>query len=271
MKALSFHLAIETDWNRILPRGGLPSPEDISAMKGADAVILPQGCSAELYHAACQACPHVFPDYSARFNYPGKTGQAALFTLQGVRQPGYIAVSGADQLGECDIPFAYPFVVKSAWGGEGKNVIAVHSADDMEECLVRAGEWEARGLKGILIQEYIPTGGRSLRVVVINTNYYSYWRVAGEELFYTNLARGAVIDHTSFPELQEKAVQEVRKFCGKSGVNLAGFDFLFSDKDAEPPPLFLEINYCFRTKGLGGPDKYLELLTVAIRKWLDSL
>ncbi|MEN8199826.1 MAG: glutathione synthase, partial [Thermodesulfobacteriota bacterium] len=118
----------------------------------------------------------------------------------------------------------------------------------------------------------IPTDGRSLRVVVIGQSYYSYWRVASEDQFYTNLARGATIDHELFPHLQDKAVQEVKAFCGKSGVNLAGFDFLFSTtEEAPPPPLFLEINYCFRTKGLGGPDRYLDLLTAGIRKWLAGL
>lgn len=271
MKALSFHLSLETHWNRVLPKGGHPSPEDISAMEEADAVILPQGCREELYNIACLACPNVFPNYSARFEYPGKTGQADLFSFHGVCQPEYLAVTDSASLRCCDIPFGYPFVVKSSWGGEGKNVILVNSVDDEDEYIARADQWDAAGLKGILIQEYIPAGGRSLRVVVIGTKYYSYWRVAGEGSFYTNLAKGAVIDYDLFPELQKSAVRELKKFCSRSRVDLAGFDFLFSVEDENPQPLFLEINYAFRTRGLGGPDRYLELLTRGVREWLDDL
>jgi len=86
-----------------------------------------------------------------------------------------------------------------------------------------------------------------------------------------NVIRGATIDHDLFPHLQEKAVRELKKFCSRCGVNLAGFDFLFSTEDENPQPLFLEINYAFRTKGLGGPDKYLELLTRGIRAWLEEI
>ena len=36
-------------------------------------------------------------------------------------------------------------------------------------------------------------------------------------------------------------------------------------------PLFLEINYFFGRSGLGGSEKYYEILTEQIQKWIDKL
>ncbi len=167
--------------------------------------------------------------------------------------------------------FNYPFVFKFSWGGEGNNVFLIQSPKDLALCLERAREWERQGKKEFLLQEYVPTGGRSLRVVVIGNNFYSYWRKVADGGFYTNLAKGASIDRDSFPELQEKAVMALRDVCRKTGINLAGFDFLFSTQDPENTPLFLEINVCFRCRGLGGADSFNRLLVQGIREWLAQL
>jgi len=75
---LSFHPCFEADKN-ILCAGRDPDLDDLAAIKLADAVILPQGCKKSLYEMAEQNCEHVFPDYKARFSFPGKTGQIKLF------------------------------------------------------------------------------------------------------------------------------------------------------------------------------------------------
>ena len=124
-----------------------------------------------------------------------------------------------------------------------------------------------------MIQELIPSNGRSLRVVIIHQTCISYWRVHDDgDGFYTNLAKGAKIDAESDPALQEAAIAVTRKFCDQTKINLAGFDFLFSESDLAAgviKPLFLEINYFFGRRGLGGSESYYQILKNEIDNWLN--
>jgi len=117
-------------------------------------------------------------------------------------------------------------------------------------------------------QEYIPSQNRDLRVAVIGQKMISYWRVQKDtEKFCSNLSKGAVIDRDSDPDLQAKGIDAVRAFCEKTGINLAGFDLLFSHDE----PLFIEINYFFGRQGLGGSERFYDILTQEIGKWINSL
>jgi hypothetical protein len=53
--------------------------------------------------------------------------------------------------------------------------------------------------------------------------------------------------------------------------DLAGFDILFSSETRVNAPLFLEINYYFGRRGLGGSKTFYDLLTQEIMKWIGSL
>ena len=144
MRVLSFHMLIESDYNRVFS-GNRPSAEDIEAIKAADAVILPQGCREILYRTARQYCDHVFPNYDVFFDYPGKTGQAALFKEMGVPHPRTFAFGGLQQFYKFECPFSFPFVFKFCWGGEGKNVFLLESADDLNQRLAMAVDLEKEG------------------------------------------------------------------------------------------------------------------------------
>ncbi|MFZ5758965.1 MAG: ATP-grasp domain-containing protein [Thermodesulfobacteriota bacterium] len=270
VNVLSFHLCIESGNNRVATVDS-PSADDLAAMARADAIILPQACRYHLYVAARRLCPHVFPDYDVFFAYPGKTGQAVLFREMEVPHPRSVTCGRIEEIHAAALPFAYPFVFKSAWGGEGNGVFPVADEEELRRCLARGSQWQERGRPGVVLQEYIPTNGRSLRVVVIADDYYPYWRTAAGDAFYTNLAKGAKIDRNSFPALQEKAVTATKDFCRRTRINLAGFDFLFDMRQPDPVPLFLEINFCFRCKGLGGVDDYHRLLEKGIRAWLNRI
>ena len=271
MKILSFHLLLETEWNRVI-NGDCLSNEDIAAIQEADGIILPQGCSEKIYRTASTYCTRIFPNYDARFRFPGKTGQTLLFKHCGVPMPRAFIFQSVDEIaGRENLYFSYPFVFKSAWGGEGKKVFLVESDADLKYYLHLARSWENENITGFLLQEYVPTGGRSLRVTVIGKSMYPYWRVQDtKEAFYTNISKGAIIDTTSSPHLIGKACQALKPFCQTTGINLAGFDFIFAEKDDDPEPLFLEINYSFRTFGLGGPDSYLKLLVKEVREWREN-
>jgi ribosomal protein S6--L-glutamate ligase len=277
LTVLSFHPIYVADRNRLCA-GRAPDSDDVAAMRGAHAVILPQGCRRSLYEAARRSCRFVFPDYGARFEFPGKIGQARLFEQLAVARPRTEAFAGADDYfrrypplaGQMPLPF--PFVFKFDWGGEGDTVFLVASSADFMKLMRRARAFERTGQRGFLIQERIHAGNRVLRVAVIGQRLVSYWRSAAPgEPFPVNLARGGVVDRRSDPHLIAAAERATRDFCRRTDINLAGFDFLFHTDPPDATPLFLEINYFFGRRGLGGSHAYYRLLTAEIDRWLSEI
>lgn len=273
---LSFHPCFDADAN-IIVAGRDPGPEDLEAIRSASAVILPQGCRESLYRMAVENCAHVFPDYSLRFAYPGKTGQAALFQKQNVPFPKTLIYTNLDDFsrqqtpdGE-SLPMPPPFVFKFDWGGEGQTVYLVKSHKELVDKLYQAAEFEKSGLTGFILQTYIPHGRRSLRVAVINQRLISYWRVQpGRDSFGTSVAAGADIDHDADEDLQQLGREKTRSLCAQTGINLAGFDIIFDTAAPRPAPLFLEINYFFGRTGLGGSEAFYQLLIPEIEAWLAA-
>ena len=273
---LSFHPLIVKDENRLCA-GRQPNAEDLSAIKAADAVILPQGCYCSLYEMARKNCRHVFPNYDARFDFPGKTGQARLFQKIGVAHPQTEIFLNTAEYKQRSTPAScvFPFVFKFDWGGEGESVFLIESENALNQMRLKAEAFEKTGQSGFVLQAYIPTEARSLRVVVIGSRLFSYWRVMPDKsVFSGGVSSGARIDSEADPELQRIAKEAVADFCGKTRINLAGFDILFRVDRAgrtDPTPLFLEINYFFGRRGLGGSEAYYKLFYEAVENWLRSL
>lgn len=276
MTVLSFHPIFEADRN-LLCAGRKPGKEELAAIRSARAVILPQGCPHALYVMAKANCPYVFPNYEARFQYPGKIGQSRLFQNMGAPHPQTETFDGVDTFARKSAHGKYgsvqvPNVFKFDWGGEGETVFLVESTVDLGRMLDQARAFEATGQRGFLLQELISTGGRVLRVAVIGNRRVSYWRTdGGKGRFAVNLAGGAVIDNGQDPQLMAEAEAAVENLCRQTGINLAGFDLLFRIDSPEPIPLFLEINYFFGRRGLGGSEAYYRLLTAEIENWLVSI
>jgi len=273
---VSFHPLFEADKN-ILCAGREPGADDLAAVKAAEAVILPQGCRQSLYEMARDNCRHVFPDYDTRFNYPGKIGQMRLFQKNGTAHPhAETYASLADfrrQYGDDskDIAFELPYVFKFDWGGEGETVYLINSRKDLETVLQKAADFERSGQKGFLLQEYVPTEGKTLRVVIIGRTLISYWRIQeNTEAFLSGVSRGARIDAAFEPERQNVAKVFVKNLCNKTGINLAGFDVIFAPVKEYIKPLMLEINYFFGRRGLGGSDAFYEILKKEIHNWLAN-
>ncbi len=274
---LSFHPCFEADKN-IICAGRDPDENDLEAVKQADKIILPQGCSEKLYRLCKQYGKAIFPNFDARFKYPGKTGQARLFKIHHAPFPvTYIFSSLNDYRSSYgnsmkNLPMPYPFVFKLDWGGEGDGVFLVRSDNDVTHALIKAAEFEKSGVHGFLIQEYIRTWDRTLRVVVIGKRFISYWRVQQEkDVFGTSVSKGAQIQRDTYPVLEKAAVDLAGAFCSKTGINLAGFDFIFREKgvfEKDAIPLFLEINYFFGRQGLGGSKAFYKILEDEIDHWL---
>jgi ribosomal protein S6--L-glutamate ligase len=274
---VSFHPLFEADKN-IICAGRQPNEEDLAAIRAADAVILSQGCYQALYEMARENCSHVFPNYDARFKYPGKINQIKLFRKVKVAHPASEIFSQVASFqhhypeGLTKLGFDFPLVFKMDWGDEGETVYRIDSADSLQEILQKVAEYEKTGQAGFILQEYISSNSRTLRVVVLGQRVISYWRIQEKnDGFYSNLSKGAKIDSEAEPGLQQKAVALVKDLCQKTGINLAGFDVIFSSENGDPNPMLLEINYFFGRKGLGGSENYYRILLAEIRNWLTTL
>jgi ribosomal protein S6--L-glutamate ligase len=271
---LSFHPLFAAD-RQIICAGRAPGPDERQAISAAAAVILPQACRQDLYEMVRENCAVYFPNYDARFAYPGKTGQHLLFKKAGVPHPRTISFSDTRAFNrKCrripdDLPFGFPCVFKFDWGGEGETVFPVDSESRLKEFLFTASAFERTGQSGFLLQEMIPAGNRSLRVAVIGRRCVAYWRVQPDrEIWCANLAHGGQIDFITDPELRASAVSAVRNFCRFTRIDLAGFDLLFPEGAASATPFFLEINYFFGRRGLGGSEAYYRILVQEIDNWI---
>jgi len=274
---LSFHPCYEADVNRLCA-GRPPDDADRAAIRDAAAVVLPQGCREALYRMARENCSRVFPNYDARFRYPGKTGQARLFERLGVACPRTWVFNDCGQFTRQrgQLPeVGFPLVFKLDWGGGGDTVFLLQSEADLRQVLETAALYERTGQKGFVIQTYVPHGNRSLRVAVIGQTRVSYWRIQDRlNAFGTSVAKGARIDTQSDPRLRQAAEKQVQAVCRQTGVDLAGIDLIFEKDDrnnGDQHPLLLEINYFFGRTGLGGSERFYSLFQAAVDQWLEQL
>ena len=125
---VSFHPLFEADKN-IICAGREPNGEDLAVIRTADAVILSQGCHRRLHEMARENCSHVFPNYDARFTYPGKINQIKLFRKVGIGHPAseiFSDVTSFEQKyheGLTKQSFNFPLLFKFDWGGRGGNSV----------------------------------------------------------------------------------------------------------------------------------------------------
>jgi len=268
---LSFHPIYVGDQNRLCA-GREPDADDLAAVKRAQAVILPQGCSQSLYEMARQNCEHVFPNYDLRFKYPGKVGQIELFEAYHVAHPAtkVIETSTEMNVGALDLAaIGYPLVCKRDWGGEGFTVFWIEDQTALETTLLMISS-ESAGPEKVLLQKAVPENrGRVMRVVCTGKFFKAYWRMASDpdEKIVHLEEGGRVDDHQLDPHLLLLAENSARQFCTATGINLVGIDFLFDFSTPEPRPLIIELNYFFGRRGLGGSSAYYAVLTREIRDW----
>jgi len=272
---LSFHPCIDAD-KQIIMGERSPDNEIQQIIQKSSAVILPQGCSAELY-ALCRAhCANVFPNYDIRFKFTGKTGQARLFGHYGVPFPRTIVWQDVGSFEEHkkikkNPPHSFPFIIKTDQGHEGDGVFLVRDEDTLASVLLALSSLERSGNCGFVSQDFVPCGARALRVVIIGKRVFSYWKISPDpKQAIATISHGARIDHNLFVPLQEKGKREAKDFCEKAQIDLAAVDLIFPEKGDEPRPLFLEINYYFGRRGLGGSERYYEILFGEVGKWLEE-
>jgi ribosomal protein S6--L-glutamate ligase len=273
----SLHPCIRKDIN-ILCAGRSLTDREKKRLGKARAIILPQGVTAEVYRECRRLVPRVFPNYDLRFGLEGKVGDALLFEYFQVPHPRTLAFGDRESFHQAfpDPDLAsvllsgYPLVLKGNEGGEGSLVFLIESPRDLQDKLDLLLGSSVRD-QGFVLQEFIDHGGRDLRVVILYDQLLAYWRVQQDPFrFRTNQSQGGTIEHGGDSRLKEKAIKSVERFCRRAGIQVAGFDILFNRKRDPDTPLFLEINYYFGRRGLGGSLRFYELYEQAADRWLAS-
>lgn len=270
---LSFHPCFDADFNVVLGSRRL-NGEDFDLIEQAEAVIMPQGRPQDIYEACSRTDLRLFPNYDVRFRYPGKIGQSLLFEDLGLSHPETRRWSTVEEFKEAHpgneaLPHALPFLIKDDKSHEADAVFFVEDRGVLNGALDFLSRRERSGLPGFVTQAYIPSEGNVLRAVIIGKKIITYWKRPKEPgQIITTISRGALVDREWRPDLQEKGNAAARVLAGKTGIDLAAVDFVFAMAKKEPEPFFLEINYYFGRRGLGGSENYYQLLYEAVRDWL---
>jgi ribosomal protein S6--L-glutamate ligase len=269
---LSFHPCFTADHQIILGSRSL-NEDDRRLIHSAHAVILPQGRVDGVFHECQNARAPMFPNYEMRQVYPGKVGQSRLFQAFQLPHPRTFRWERVDALKKMPKPpHEFPFVVKDDRSHEAQGVFVVKNSESLEIALGFLALKEGGENKGFVTQDFIPSGGNVLRAVIMGNQTLTYWkRPTSPGQIITTISKGALIDHDWKPELQEKGKNQARLLTKGTGINLAAVDFVFPLSEAAPEPLFLEINYYFGRRGLGGMDAYYRLLFTAIQDWLKGI
>jgi ribosomal protein S6--L-glutamate ligase len=270
---LSFHPCFDTDVQIILGDRS-PDATEYGLIRNAKAIILPQGCRQDLYEACSKTRAPVFPKYEMRFKYPGKMGQSFLFKDFGLLHPETLCWRTVDEFKKAnpasrEFPHKLPFFIKEDKSHEAEGVFLVKDADSLSRAFEFLDRRESSGFWGFVTQEFIPSQGKVLRAVIIGRQVKTYWKLPGRPgQVITTISRDALIDHHWRPDLQERGRKQVLSLAEKTGIDLAAVDLVFPLSEDDPVPFFLEINYFFGRRGLGGSEVYYRLLYEAIQDWL---
>jgi len=257
----------------ILGDGALDS-HDLRHIRAAEIILLPQYCTSVLYKACKSSSAQIFPNYDARFEYPGKIGQSLLFKKHKCPHPEtrrWASVRAFNEAceGSGNFPLRMPFLIKGNEAHEAERIYTITEEKTLEMALEDLKRLERLESAGFISQQLIPTEGNVLRTVIIGNRTITYWkRAQGPGQTITTISRGAEIDRAWRPDLQKKGEIEAERLVAETGINLAAIDFIFDFTQPNPRPLFLEINYIFGRRGLGGSMRFYQLLSQALQEWL---
>jgi ribosomal protein S6--L-glutamate ligase len=259
---VSLHHQIKLDEN-IHGLGFLDrSVEDLIA--GAAGVLMPRYFSPRRYeHIASLARDH-FPKLRSRYAFRGKASQIELFAAHAIPHPRTAVLQSPEEVRRLadlnELPLEPPFVLKGDSGGGGSAVFLIQTVSDLHQALD-----SLPGHEPVLVQELVDHGGRDLRVVVMGSMVRSYFRI-GADPFYNNVSKGALVDYRLEPDLQRHGRDMALDISLMTGIDLAAFDIMFPPSG---PPLVVEINFMFGTKGLGGRQGYQTMFRSAVRDWME--
>jgi ribosomal protein S6--L-glutamate ligase len=275
---VSFHPLIQARDNRLLESQRPLDEEDRKAVEAAAAVVLPHLCRPDLYELIVSLKKPHFPRQAVRLSFDGKVGALRLFEQLGLPQPKGLAFSTLDEAvaawrqdggaGLAEAGLKPPLVAKGAGGGMGDNIFLVRTPEELAELAGRLDTACVHGPAGLVLQEYIETGGRDCRVVFIGGWRDAFWRKGADGEFRANLSQGGqVVRDMDLPNLMRaKALAERLRRAAQFDV--AAVDLLFNQ---EGQPLLLEINHYFGREAIGGGEVFRRRYFRAVQGWLAGL
>jgi ribosomal protein S6--L-glutamate ligase len=217
------------------------SDEEMKLIRTARTIYYPTTFYADLFDTAGIK---TFPSYHTYKCVQDKIKQTTLFQLFGIPHPRTRFYYGARQKKKIVDHFAFPFIGKIPRGSAlGRGVYLIRDTDELQQYLTDT--------EIAYIQSYFPID-RDMRIVVIgNKVIHSYWRVAPEGEFRTNVAVGGHILLDSVPTAALDLAHYVARMCrwddvgidiclhdgkyyvleanmkyGKEGFRKAGIDYL---------------------------------------------
>ena len=163
----------------------------------------------------------------------------------GVPMPTTYSVSTIDAAKNLMEKLNFPLILKFPNGTGGKGVLFADSI------VVANGILDALSAlrQPFLIQEYIETGGRDVRAIVVGDKVVAaYQRVASKKEIRSNIHSGG---HGEPIALDAHTKQLCVKAARAVGADMAGVDLMMSHKG----PLFLEVNLSPGMQGVVGTTK----------------
>ncbi len=157
----------------------------------------------------------------------------------GMPVPATVAGGDPEELAAASASLRFPVVVKQRRSRMGVGVIRCESRDHLEsvlDSLWRIGD-------ETIVQEFVPTGGRSLRLLVVGGRVVAAGRfVAAREDWRSNAARGG----TPEPHQPSGAEQELATSAARAvGLGVCGVDLLPGSitvvGEVNPTPGFLRL------------------------------
>lgn len=274
-RVVSFHPLIEAADHRLLVSQRPLDEADRAAVAQADAVVLPHICRGDLYELVSGLKKPLFPRQAARLGHDGKVGALRLFSRLGLPQPrglefpllaeavqawrqGELAAAGLEP----------PLVAKGAGGGMGDNVFLVRSPEELEGLAGRLDTACAHGPQGLVMQEYVKTGGRDCRVIFIGGWRDAFWRVGPPGEFRANLSQGGQVVRHADPSGLARAKALAERLRREAELDVAAVDLLLT---GQGEPLLLEINHYFGREAMGGGEVFRGRYFRAVQGWLAGL
>ena len=261
---VSLHHRIDLDVN--IPALAQLNTRRRELIRGAAGVLLPRYFSPGRCQEVASLARNLFPRIEARYHYRGKTDQIRLMRRLDLPHPDSRLFSSPEEALAAftaqNTSLRLPCVLKGDRGAGGSRVFPVHTQEELQIRLKELPEKEP-----VLVQRWVETEGKDLRVVVVGGEVRSYFRV-GVDGFYNNVACGARIEQDAYPHLQLRGRELARHAAVAAGMDLAAFDIAFP---AGEDPVLLEINFLFGTKGLGGREGYNRLFGLALAHWMRKV
>lgn len=271
---LSFHPCITAD-RQVILGSRAPDRREAELAARAEAVVLPQTCPESLFRLCREGGAPCFPSYDLRFAYPGKVGQARLFRERRLPHPETCIWSPMDALvrtvrASGSLPHRLPFFIKTDSDHEGRGIRLVRSSEEVMSALDELARRKGRTCEGVVTQSLVHTEGGVLRAVILGRRVVTYWKWGASAVTPASVSRGARIDPSWRPDLQQMGRTLALEVHQDLGVDLAALDMVFDMTAPSPRPLVLEINHVFGRRGLGGSETYYRMLFEAVCEWLQE-